>query len=184
MVKFEEGENIVRVVRRHYFVILPFITILVISSVAPIILIQFLLSDFLQLSLDVRLSISNFISEWKVFGYSIWLLILWVVFFIEWTDYYLDVWILTDRRIVDIEQKGFFNREVTSLTYHRIQDITVETRGIIETLFKFGTLHVQTAGSNREILIRDAMHPEEARSLMLSLQQKYRQKHNLKPEQF
>lgn len=184
MIKFEEGEEIIKIVRRHYFVILPTITFLVLCAVAPIIIIQIALSDLFQFDDALKNSIQNFISEWKVFGFSIWLLILWVVFFIEWTDYYLDIWILTDRRILDVEQKGFFNREVTSLSYHRIQDITVETRGLIETLFKFGTLHVQTAGSSREIVIRDAHYPEEARSLMIKLQQKYREKHNLNPSSF
>ena len=178
MVHFEEGEKIIKVVRRHYFVTLPFVTLMVFVAVSPIFVIQFLLSDFLQLGEGFKTALSNFVSNWKVFGYSIWLLILWVLFFIEWTDYYLDVWILTDRRIVDVEQKGFFNRDVTSLSYHKIQDITVETRGVIETLFKFGTLHVQTAGSSREIVIRDAHNPEEARVLMLQLQKKFKERSN------
>jgi len=117
-------------------------------------------------------AIQNFVLRWNVFGYSIWLLLLWIMFFIEWTDYYLDLWVITDSRILDVEQKGFFHREVTSFNYSQIQDITVETRGLIETFFKFGTLHIQTAGHNREIVIRDASRPEEARSLILRLQEK------------
>lgn len=176
MIKFEEGEKIEKIVRRHYFVILPTIMLMVLLALAPIFFIQIILSDLFPLQEVLKSNIQNFISEWKVFGFSIWLLILWVIFFIEWTDYYLDIWILTDRRIIDVEQKGFFNREVTSLSYGRIQDITVETRGIMETFFKFGTLHVQTAGSSREIVINNAHYPEDARSLMLQLQQKHKER--------
>ena len=110
------------------------------------------------------------VSKWGGFAYSIWLLTLWIFIFIEWTDYYLDLWVITNKRILDVEQMGFFRREVTSFGYDYIQDITIETKGFIQTMLKFGTLHIQTAGHNKEILIRDASNPENARALILDLQ--------------
>ena len=172
MIKLEEGEQNIKIVRRHYLVMVPIVLTLIFGARAPSILYYFLISGFVSLNQNLKTIIENFVSNWSVFGYAIWILILWVVFFIEWTDYYLDLWIVTDRRIIDIEQKGFFYREVTSFSFRQIQDITVETRGFIETFFKFGTLHIQTAGHSREIVIRDAYYPEEARSLILRLQEK------------
>lgn len=172
MVNFEEGEKIIKVVRRHYLVIVPIITTLMLIALAPLIFYLLIVSDFVSLDQNIKMIIEDFFMKWKTFGYSLWLLLLWIIFFIEWTDYYLDLWVITDRRIIDVEQKGFFRREVTSFRYEQIQDITVETRGLIETLFKFGTLHIQTAGHNREIIIRDAHYPEEARTLILRLSEK------------
>lgn len=169
MIQFEPDENIVKVVRRHYFVIIPMIMALTLAALVPIFLYEFVMSDFITISEVVKNNLSVFVQEWKVFAYSIWLLILWVIFFIEWTDYYLDIWILTNKRIIDVEQKGFFHREVTSFRYAQIQDITVETHGLVETFLKFGTLHIQTAGTSREIIIRDAHYPEQARSIILKL---------------
>src|SRR5690349_5744202 len=34
----------------------------------------------------------------------------WLVTFFEYVDYELDIWIVTNERIIDIEQKGLFNR--------------------------------------------------------------------------
>lgn len=172
MVNFEEGEKIIKVVRRHYLVIVPIITTLMLIALAPLIFYLLIVSDFVSLDQNIKMIIEDFFMKWKTFGYSLWLLLLWIIFFIEWTDYYLDLWVITDRRIIDVEQKGFFRREVTSFRYEQIQDITVETRGLIETLFKFGTLHIQTAGHNREIIIRDAHYPEEARTLILRLSER------------
>lgn len=172
MIKFEEGEQNLKVIRRHWFVILPVLLGTVVLAFAPCLLYKLFTSDLLGLNQAIRDSVLNSIDSWKVFGYSIWLLILWVVFFMEWTDYYLDLWIITDRRIIDVEQKGFFHREVTSFAYNQIQDITVETKGLLETFLKFGTLHIQTAGHNRDIIIKSAQNPEEARSLVLKLQGK------------
>lgn len=178
MYKLEAEEQIIKVVRRHYLVLIPMILAIIIFALAPLFLYSFLSSDFIPLDPNAKSVISEFVSEWKTFGYSIWLLLLWIMFFIEWTDYYLDLWVITNKRIIDVEQKGFFHREVTSFLYGQIQDITVETRGLIETFFKFGTLHIQTAGHDREIVIRDAHCPEEARSLILGLQEKSKSTQN------
>lgn len=176
MIKLEEGERIVMVARRHWFVILPKILGLIFGALIPILL-YLILSHGSYFSyyqkLGVESVIENIFSEKVLFYYSIWLLLLWVVFFIEWTDYYLDLWVVTDRRILDVEQKGFFHREVTSFGFRQIQDITVETRGLLETFFKFGTLHIQTAGHDRDIIIKDASDPELVRSLVLDLTHRY-----------
>ena len=172
MIKLEEGEQSLLIVRRHWFVMLPAIIATSLATVFPIIIFQVLSSGLLPLGHSITTYLAEFASRWSLFVYSLWLLILWVAFFVEWTDYYLDLWIVTDRRVIDIEQKGFFHREVTSFSFRQIQDITVETRGIIQTFFKFGTLHIQTAGHDRDILINSAENPEEVRTLVLNTQEK------------
>ncbi len=167
MINFEPNEKILKVVRRHYFVITPTIIGLLMLALLPIFIYFIVTSSLLSFPVEVKSLIAALVDKWGIFAYSLWILTLWIIFFIEWTDFYLDLWIISDKRVIDMEQKGFFHREVTSFTYDQIQDITVETRGLIETLLKFGTLHIQTAGHLRDIKIRDAYNPEEARSLIL-----------------
>lgn len=177
MIKLEDGEKVMMVVRRHWFVVLPKIFGFILGAFAPVLLLLvldiFFASELTPFFLGVSEAVEKAISENGFFWYSLWLLILWVIFFIEWTDYYLDLWIVTDRRILDVEQKGFFHREVTSFGFRQIQDITVETKGLLETFFKFGTLHIQTAGHDRDIIIKDAINPEAVRSLVLGLADRY-----------
>ena len=170
VIKFEDGEKIMKVVRKHYFVLLPAVFMLLVLAFAPYIMHAFFTSSIFNMGEAVASNMGAWVERWKVFAYSIWLLILWIIFFIEWTNYYLDLWIITDKRILDVEQHGFFNREVTSFRFEQIQDITVETKGIIETVFHYGTLHIETAGHDRDIIIKDAHNPEDARSLILSMQ--------------
>jgi uncharacterized membrane protein YdbT with pleckstrin-like domain len=174
MIIFEEGEKVIKIVRRHYLVMIFSFLAFLIIALAPLILYSLLSSDFLSFDPAFKMAVEKAIHGWKAFGYSLWLLLLWIAFFMEWTDYYLDLWVITDKRIIDVEQKGFFHREVTSFRFEQIQDITVETKGFIETFLKFGTLHIQTAGHDREIVIRDAHHPEDARSLILQLSERVR----------
>ncbi len=169
MINFETGEQIIKVVRKHFLIMTPITLAVIAAALAPALLSSFFMSDFLPLDPDFKAAVGGVVDQWQIFAYSVWLLFLWVIFFVEWTDYYLDLWIITNKRIIDVEQKGFFHREVTSFDFTQIQDITVETRGFVETFLKFGTLHIQTAGHNREIIIRDAHYPEDARSLILKL---------------
>lgn len=106
----------------------------------------------------------------RSFLYALWLLALWVGFFVAWTDYYLDVWQVTDRRIIDIEQKGLFHRDEASLRFENIQDITVNTHGFLATIFGFGDLRVQSAGEYREFIIENATHPEAMKIKIQELQ--------------
>lgn len=174
MIAFEEGEQIVKVIRRHYLVIVEKALFLIMMAVAPAVLFSVLSSGFIPLDVALSSALESAMQQWKVFAYSLWLLILWIAFFIEWTDYYLDLWIITNKRVIDVEQNGFFHREITSFNFEQIQDITVETKGFVETFLRFGTLHIQTAGHNREIIIRDAERPEDARALILKLQNQSR----------
>jgi hypothetical protein len=125
MIKLEDGEQNLKVIRRHFLVILPTVFGLLVLALAPFLIYEIILSDWFAVDVSIKTMIANTVAPWRIFGYAVWVLILWVVFFIEWTDYYLDLWVITDRRIIDVEQKGFFHREVTSFAFNQIQDVTV-----------------------------------------------------------
>ena len=180
MVNLEDGEKIIKVVRKHWFVMLLVAITMFVLAILPGFLYFFiffeLFNEFFVQGLGISSSILSTllfgVQKWGSFAYPLWLLLLWTFFFIEWTDYYLDALVITNKRVIDIEQKGFFNREITSFNYHNIQDITVETRGIIQTFFKFGFIHIETAGDDRHriIAIKYASNPEEARTIILQPQ--------------
>ncbi len=104
--------------------------------------------------------------------YFAYLLLLWVGFFVEWTNFMLDTWILTDERLIDIEQLSLFSRRVSTLSLDRIQDITTTELGLLETFFGIGTVLVQTAGETQEFEIYGVKNPNKVKDI---LQQAYRQ---------
>ena len=104
--------------------------------------------------------------------YFIFLTVVWNIGFIMWTDYYLDIWILTDKRLVDVEQKRLFSREISSLRLDRIQDMKLEISGFIDTFLRIGSVHVQTAGSEKEFVIKNAKNPERVKELILAAHNK------------
>ncbi|KKQ77632.1 MAG: hypothetical protein UT00_C0008G0004 [Parcubacteria group bacterium GW2011_GWA1_38_7] len=83
--------------------------------------------------------------------------------------YTLDVWIVTNRRIIDSAQHGFFNRTISELHLTRIQDISVETRGFVQTILHFGDLQVQTAGTEEKFKFHQIPHPEKVKDEIMKL---------------
>lgn len=157
MLELEKNEKILKYVRKHW---LPFIFELFFIgflAIVPIIAYILIPTDITDQITDSINGDSNILF---IFLYLLWAVILWMVIFYIWTDYYLDVWIITDERIIDIEQRGFFHREVSSLRLDRIQDVTITVNGIIPTMIGYGNVHVQTAGADRNFIIPKASHPE------------------------
>ena len=92
--------------------------------------------------------------------------------FSAFIDYYLDVWIVTDQRIVNIEQRGLFNREIAEQDLDRIQDVSGLQKGVLQTFFSFGDVHIQTAGEVQKFIFRQVANPFEVVRVINNLIQK------------
>lgn len=78
--------------------------------------------------------------------------------------YYLMLWhfsiyIVTDQRIRQINQKGFFGRSVIDIPLSKIQSINYNISGFFADIFKFGTINILTIAGDLEI--KNVEHPEE-----------------------
>lgn len=62
--------------------------------------------------------------------------------------YWQNRWVLTSDSLTQITQNGLFNRQTSQLSLGNLEDVTAEQRGIIPSLFNFGTLRVETAGEH------------------------------------
>lgn len=69
-----------------------------------------------------------------------------LIFSIIFHNYFLSIQIVTSERIIDVDQKGLFNREVNALSLNNIQDVNYKKSGFWGTLLNFGNVIVQTAG--------------------------------------
>lgn len=91
---------------------------------------------------------------------SIYLFVILIIMMTQFTDYYLDTWIVTTERIINIEQEGLFSRVVSELELNQVQDVTAETRGILQTMFTYGDVFVQTAGTRERFNFKGVDNPE------------------------
>jgi hypothetical protein len=142
-----KDENIVRIIRKDIFVMLQKIILEILLIVLPFIFLAASITLFPNI-LEGDISYPFVV----LFG-GIYYLFIWLFFFFSFIDYYLDVWIITNKRIIDVEQRGFFSRVISEQKIENIQDVTSEIHGIIPTIFKFGTVHVQTAAEKSRFIL-------------------------------
>ena len=112
-----------------------------------------------------------------VLGASIFFLFGLLFVFQTFIDYWLDVFIVTDKRILDIEQKGLFHRTVSELRLYRVQDVTAEVKGFLHTIFDYGDIYIQTAGERERFEFIDVAHPNQMAKTVLELAEEDRKEH-------
>lgn len=143
-IHLEESEHVITTVRKHWFIIVMELLGVLLFATVPLAVLLLMtavpaLSDALPPFLTTFTSVA-FIS-------GLWLLCSCMLAMLLWTHYYLDLWIITDRRIIVVEQVKLWHRTVGSFRLERLQDIQVSISGIIPTLLNFGTVHAQTASA-------------------------------------
>lgn len=162
MIDIQPEEKIILEVRRHWYVLLWETFVLVLLALIPLVAFLFFL---------IRGTLTGeHLGAIALFFFAGWLLLDWVLFFIIWTIYYLDVLVITDKRMVNIEQHHLFSREVSEGRLDRIQDVTVEVHGILPTMLHFGDIRVQTAGEAEAFLIRYIPYPDKVRDVIFKQQ--------------
>ena len=162
-IKLEPNEKIIVQTRRHWFVLFSQLAVSIIMAIIPLPLFFF----FNSVALDTTNYQSTIILIF-LHIYFVWLAFMWIGAFNIWTNYYLDMLTITDRRIIVMNQKGFFWRLVASFRLERMQDIHVEVNGFIPTLLNYGTLNLETAGHNdEEFKITNIPAPDNIKSLIL-----------------
>ena len=107
---------------------------------------------------------------------GVYTMFLMVSLFILWVLYYLNIQIITNLRIVDIDQVGIFSHTISELHIDNIEDVTSETNGIFGTIFDYGNVFVQTAASIERFEFSNVPNPNEIEKLILDL---YEQNSNL-----
>lgn len=90
-----------------------------------------------------------------------------VYWFYHWIGWHYSVYIVTDQRLINIRQKGFFNRQVSEVGFDKVQSINYHIKGLQAALFKFGDLSVQTYTG--EWVLPNVHHPEEVHSQMMTV---------------
>lgn len=165
----EKDEKVILSLRRHWTCLLKYILIFLVLFLIPLILYS-LIYYFIPSLLN-----------WPI--YQILILLgglyfpcLWLYLFIKWMDYYFDVWMITDRRLVNIEQISLFHRKVSVTDLLKIQDVTVEVEGFFAMLFKYGNIIVQTAGTAPAFEIKDISQPYKVRDIIFRQLHKMQEK--------
>lgn len=164
-IKLESDEEIICVVRAHWWIIFSRTLATVVVALAP--LSVFIIIPHLPGATGAENTFTNYKTIFS-FLYLLWILGCWIIIANAATNHYLDLWAVTNRRIVAIDQQGFFRRRLSSFRLERLQDMNIMVTGIIPTLLNYGTIEAQTAGgSNEEFISHNMPDPRGLKALII-----------------
>ena len=137
MIELRQDEKIKTVLRKHWFVFVPLLSLCLFLIILPIVALIIIKINNVNLG-DYQIL--------ALLGFSVFLLLVLAFFINAFIDYYLDIGIITNFRIIDIEQQGLFNRSISEQNLIRVQDVMAKSRGIFQTFLDYGNVFIETAG--------------------------------------
>jgi uncharacterized membrane protein YdbT with pleckstrin-like domain len=167
-------EKVIKVLRRDFFILIKKILFFLLLLILPLILAYLVATSIYPEILFGQVSYPLF-----ALLISFFYLFIWVFFFFSFIDYYLDVWIITNERIFNIEQEGFFSRTISEQRLYRIQDVTSEVEGFFPTVFKYGNVYIQTAGAKERFFFHEIPNPDKVRDTVIKLAEISKKHHNI-----
>ena len=87
--------------------------------------------------------------------------------FYFWIGWYYSVIIITDQRLVQMNQKGLFNSSVVDVGLDKIQNINFQIGGFAATILKFGTIVIQTFVG--DLVIEQVHHPQKIQERLVKI---------------
>ncbi len=139
-------EDIILIVRQD-------IAVLVIRFIATLLIflffvvIKLIAQAFIPSSMDFIMKIVDFVVSLAGLG-------LLVSFLWYFHNFYLSLQLVTTDRVIDIDQKGVFKREVNELAISNVQDVTHRQNGLLPSLLGYGEVVIKTSsidlGSNTD----------------------------------
>lgn len=82
-----------------------------------------------------------------------------LLFFYHFLMWFYTYYIVSNQRIRQVTQYGFFGKDVVELRLSKIQNISYNIPGLFGEMFKFGTIVIQTYVG--DLVIRYAEHPDK-----------------------
>lgn len=95
------------------------------------------------------------------------LLILWTLLMFTWTNYYLDMFVVTDRRVFYTSQVNFVQRTVRQWRIGDVIRADVLFSNILESYFDFGSLALRARDEEDSTLVNGISDPQYVSAIIL-----------------
>lgn len=160
LASLREEEQIELIVRHHWFTFAKAFLKIVTPLIALLVFIyMFGFARFLSL-------FNSVIFSWI----ALILFLIWLTFSLySWFIWYFDAALITNQRVIVVEQKRLFEKSVSETSFDKIQDITTTITGPSQTLLGYGSVVLQTASEMNNLIIREVARPGEIQQKILHL---------------
>lgn len=159
MMRLGHEEKALLLIHKHWLIPTIRIGITLFVALIPLPILPFLKTFIAPAYQDLAFNLTLFLI-------SLYWLILLLGIFILWVEYWLDIWLVTNKRVLSVDQMSLFKRKISEFHVDNLQDITVTIPGFLGRVFNFGTIDAHTAGQHH-FMMRDVPNPNAARRIVL-----------------
>lgn len=142
------GETVLLLLRQSIITQIKFVLIAIGLALLPLLFGFVGLLDFLPANFQFIALIGWYLI---VFGYSLEVFLAW----------FYNVYIITDERIIDVDFNSLLSKNVSYAKIDNIEDITAKTSGALGSIFDFGDVVIQTAGTQGNFEFLNVPHPSK-----------------------
>lgn len=154
-IDLQRDEKIIKVVRRHPIFFVTRLFLVGLGGLVPVIFL-----------LILAFSTKDAIRVISLVAAALWALGWLVVTFFTWYRYQNDLWIISNQRLVDSLKINPFNHRLSSTDLINVEDMSVTKKGILPTVFNFGDLRCQTAGTEENFILSGIPNPSNILALV------------------
>lgn len=148
----EAGEAVVLLLRQHPVTNAGWMFGLIFLTLSP----MAVFFSFPYLGLEVEKLIPAIFIPVSVLVFYLCLLAFGFLSFLHW---FFNVYIVTDRRILDLDYRGFLFFSVSETPLANIQDVSYKVSGGWGVFFDFGDVFIQTAATQAQFEFLNVPHP-------------------------
>lgn len=155
-------EFLILFLRRHFATNVPWILKAIAMALVPIIFeilasAGFYSSDFVDLA--GKFIVYFFFYFFIISGYV----------FVNYMTWFYNISLVTSVRIIDIDFSDIVFEDVAATKFSQLEDVKYSQIGIIRSIFDYGDVFVQTAGTKRNFDFLSVPHPENVIRIINSL---------------
>lgn len=85
--------------------------------------------------------------------------------------------ILSNERILSIDQLSFFQKRISEAELERIQDVSTSIKGVFPTFFRYGNVTIRTASNETQIVLENIADPFSVQQIIVQSMKNHRRRH-------
>jgi len=157
----EVDEDVILFLRQHIVVMIPSFLLFIAMLLGPMIVFP-LFMNLLELPIQIP-------AGYVVVGTVLWYLASFGFLFTQFLHWFFNIFIVTNKRIIDIDFINLLYKELSEAPIARIQDMSYQTKGILGTMFNYGNVLIQTAGEVPNFIFESVPKPSAVMDVVSDL---------------
>lgn len=142
-------ESVMLVKRQHVFILLPIVIFALVTVLVAYLIGRFTGGAFRAYTLLLYIVVMGLYLGHHIYGY------------------YNTLSILTNQRIIHVLQKGFFSAQISEAELSRIQDVSSDIKGVLETMFGYGDVTIRTASKDSLLVLKRIDDPYDVQQAIV-----------------